>query len=270
MPDDPDRLFDVQNKVVVITGAGGGIGSALCRGFIERGAHVVAADICDPSRAPDGAVFSRTDISDRQAVAKLASFVSDEFGRLDVLINNAGIERGGRAEAHTVEDWDRVIAVNLTGSFACCQALGAMMIAKKRGKIVNIASACGMFGYPFVIAYNASKAGVWSMTQTLAVEWGIHNIQVNAIVPGFVRTPLNQATLDDPETLEINARIIPLGRISEPQDLVGPTIFLSAPASDYVSGALFVIDGGTVASGGVGTPLRDDGLRKASGAARTS
>ena len=257
-----DPMFDIDGKVAVITGACGGIGRALCEGFAARGAKVVGVDVAEPGDALEDVTFHRTDISDRDQVAALADLVENEFGRIDILVNNAGIERSGQAESYTGEDWDRVIAVNLSGTFSCCQVFGRMMIARRQGKIVNIASACGLFGYPFVIAYNASKAGVWSMTQTLAVEWGVHNIQVNAIIPGFVVTPLNQATLDDPEALELNRRIIPSGRLSQPEDLVGPIVFLSSPAADYVSGELLMVDAGTVASGGIGTELRDDGLRK--------
>ena len=260
-----DALFDISDKVVVITGAAGGIGSALCRGFAERGARVVGVDMSDSASLPQGAIFHRTDISDRSQVSELAKFVDGEFEQVDILINNAGIERSAKAEDYSAEDWDKVIAVNLSGTFACCQAFGRMMIARKQGKIINIASACGVFGYPFVVAYNASKAGIWSMTQTLAVEWGVHNVQVNAIIPGFVLTPLNQATLDDPETLELNRRIVPSGRLSVPEDLVGPIIFLASPAADYVSGELLIVDAGTVASGAIGTELRDDALSKGFG-----
>ena len=257
-----DPMFDISGKVVVITGALGGIGGPLCRGFVERGARVVGVDLADAGAAPDGVTYHQTDIAERRQVAELAAFIAEEFGQVDVLINNAGLERFGKAEDYDAEDWDRVIAVNLSGTFACCQAFGRMMIARKQGKIINIASACGVFGYPFVVAYNASKAGIWSLTQTLAVEWGLHNIQVNAVVPGFVVTPLNQSTLDDPERLELNLRIIPSGRLSEPNDLLGPIVFLASPAADYVSGELLVVDAGTVAGGGIGPPLRDDELRK--------
>lgn len=262
MAEGSDPLFGVSDRVVVITGAVGGIGSALCRGFAERGAKVVGADTQVVSKGLDGVTYVRTDISRREQVDELASLVLDRYGHVDVLINNAGIERSGRAEDYDTDDWNRVIAVNLSGTFACAQVFGRMMIARQQGKIINIASACGLFGYPFVVAYNASKAGVCSMTQTLAVEWGIHNIQVNAIIPGFVVTPLNQSTLDDPETLELNRRIIPSGSLSRPQDLVGPIVFLSSRAADYVSGEILVVDAGAIASGGIGTVLRDDGLRK--------
>jgi NAD(P)-dependent dehydrogenase (short-subunit alcohol dehydrogenase family) len=167
-----DPLFDVTDKVVVITGAEGGIGSALAGGFAARGAKVVGADLGSGETMPEGTWFQTTDIAERDQVARLADFVAKELGQVDVLINNAGIERFGAAEHYSPEDWNKVIQVNLTGTFACCQAFGRTMIQRKRGKIINVASACGLFGYPFVIAYNATKAGIWSMTQTLATEWG--------------------------------------------------------------------------------------------------
>jgi NAD(P)-dependent dehydrogenase (short-subunit alcohol dehydrogenase family) len=256
-----DPLFAVRDKVVVVTGACGGIGRALCRGFVGRGATVVAVDKV-AGRAPRGTEFHRVDIGDRSQVRAFGAKVARDHGRVDVLVNNAGTDSWGKAEDFTDEAWDRVIAVNLTGTFTMAQTFGRLMIERGRGKIVNVASACGMFGYPFVVSYNASKAGIWSMTQTLAVEWGIHGIQVNAVIPGFVVTPLNRSTLDDPETLEINRRIIPNGKLSRPEDLVGPILFLASKAADYVSGCLFVVDAGTVAGGGIGPVLRDDGLAK--------
>ncbi|MGH6952615.1 MAG: SDR family NAD(P)-dependent oxidoreductase, partial [Alphaproteobacteria bacterium] len=218
---------------------------------------------------PAGAHYCPLDLAEPGSVAALARVVEREFGAADVLINNAGINEHGRAEDLPLAEWQKTLAVNLTGTFLCCQEIGRPMIARKRGKIVNLGSRCGFVGIPFNAAYNASKAGIVSLTQSLAVEWAIHNIQVNAIVPGFVRTPMMAATLADPPALEVYARKIPLGRISEPEDLVGAAVFLSSAASDYVTGAALFVDGGSYASGGVGAEARDQGLaRMAKEAAR--
>jgi 2-deoxy-D-gluconate 3-dehydrogenase len=259
MAGSPAALFDVAGKVVVVTGAAGGIGGALCQAFRAAGARVVGADR-QPDRNAEDDILP-FDLGDRQSILDLARRVEAAYPRVDVLVNNAACGGGGPAETFSDAQWDRVIATNLTGSFACARAFGRGMISNRRGKIINIASACGIFGYPFGAAYNASKAGLWSVTQTLAVEWSRFNIQVNAVVPGFVETPMNVRSLGDPEEMAIHTGLIPAGRISQPEDLVGPVVFLASAASDYVTGAMLVADGGAVAAGGA-TALRDFYLRK--------
>jgi NAD(P)-dependent dehydrogenase (short-subunit alcohol dehydrogenase family) len=247
-------LFDIGGKLVVITGCAGGVGTALCAGFKELGARVVGADM--KAGKDEGRDILPFDLRDRRSIHALAAQVEKEYGPVDVLINNAAAGGGGPAEELTEGHWDEVIAANLTGTFACAQAFGRGMIERRRGKIINLASACGIFGYPFSAGYNASKAGIWSVTQTLAVEWSRFNIQINAIVPGFVETPMNEKALKDPVEMKIHTGLIPAGRISVPQDLVGPAAFLSSGASDYVNGAMLVVDGGAVTAGGA-TALRD-------------
>jgi NAD(P)-dependent dehydrogenase (short-subunit alcohol dehydrogenase family) len=259
---EPTRLFDIKGKVAIVTGAGGGIGGAIARAFLALGAEVVGADVKDPAQLPEGAVAQRTDLADRASVLALAAFVARRFGRADILINNAGITEHALAEEMPLEEWERTLRVNLTGTFQLSQAIGRLMIRERRGKIVNVASRCGYVGIPFNAAYNASKAGVTALTQTLAVEWAVHNIQVNAIVPGFVRTGMTEKDIADAGEREIFARKIPLGRISEPDDLVGAAVFLSSPASDYVTGASLFVDGGNYASGGIGAEARDNELAR--------
>jgi NAD(P)-dependent dehydrogenase (short-subunit alcohol dehydrogenase family) len=214
--------------------------------------------------------FKHLDLADPRSIESLADLVGERFGAVDVLINNAAIgSGGGSAEVVELERWERVLKVNLTGTFLCSQMLGREMIARRRGKIINLASPCGLFGYPFSIAYNASKAGVWSLTQSLAVEWARFNVQVNAIVPGFVNTPMNRRAIEDPEALTLHRSLIPAGRISEPADLVGPALFLASGASDYVTGALLVVDGGMLAGGAEGV-FMDLHLRRQSTAPRTA
>jgi 2-deoxy-D-gluconate 3-dehydrogenase len=247
-------LFDLTSKLIVITGATGGIGQELCAGFVNLGARVVGADT--KAAVGKGYEVLPFDLRDRGSIWSLAERVEDKFGAVDVLINNAAAGGGGPAEMLTEKEWDGIIAANLTGTFTCAQALGRAMIGRQRGKIVNLASACGVFGYPFSVAYNASKAGVWSVTQTLAVEWARFNVQVNAVVPGFVDTPMNTKALQDPAEMKIHSGLIPAGRISVPRDLLGPIAFLASAASDYVTGTMLVVDGGAVTAGG-STALRD-------------
>lgn len=257
MRDKSDALFDIDSKNVVITGAAGGIGRVLCRGLTERGARVIGTDIAEPVEVAELAAFHRLDLADGAAIQALAAEVERDHGPVEVLINAGARGGGGRAAEDTNLDvFAGVLQVNVTGAFACAQAFGRCMAERRRGKIINFASACGIIGYPFSIAYNASKASIWSITQTLAVEWARFNIQVNAIVPGFVNTPMNRVAMDDVEEMTVHHSLIPAGRISEPEDLVGPIVFLSAAASDYVTGALLVVDGGTLSAGGT-VPLRE-------------
>ena len=255
MAQDASGLFDVRDKVVVITGAGGGIGGVLTRSFLALGAQVVAAEIREDADIAEGAVYHQTDIADQDSVASLATFIADSFGAADVLINNAAIEECVRIEDMSVETWNSTISVNLTGSFLCAQALGRQMIARRRGKIINVASRCAYVGIPFAAAYDASKAGVVSLTKTFAIEWGNHNLQVNAIVPGYVDTPMGEGD----QMRDAYVRKVPLGRASKPEDLLGAVVFLSSAASDYVTGAILFVDGGSYASGGLGAELRDAG-----------
>jgi NAD(P)-dependent dehydrogenase (short-subunit alcohol dehydrogenase family) len=231
-------------------------------GFAEEGAHVIAVDVAEDVNIPQVATYARADVSDRLVVATLAESILANLGRVDVLANIAGIAEFGLSVELPAEEWDRTLAVNLTGAFICCQAFGRAMLRQRGGKIINIGSRCGFAGLPFHIAYNASKAGIVSLTQTLATEWGGHNVQVNAIVPGFVRTNMTKDAVADPAIRQLYEHKIPLGRISEPEDLVGPAIFLASSASDYVTGAVLVADGGNLASGGIGAEIRNEHFRK--------
>ena len=262
MPIDPKALFAVDGKVVVITGASGGIGTALVQGFGALGAKLFAVDIVGPGDLPSGAAFHHADLRDPEAVAGIARAAEARFGRVDVLINNAGLGEKHRAEEMPLEVWNNTLSTNLTGSFLLSQAIGRGMIARRSGKIVNVASRCAFMGMPFSAAYNASKAGIVAMTHTLAVEWGVHDIQVNAIVPGVVRTPMNAHREEDKDEAELFARTIPLGRISEPDDLLGAALFLSSPASAYVTGTVVFVDGGNYMADGIGTEYRDHGLKR--------
>jgi NAD(P)-dependent dehydrogenase (short-subunit alcohol dehydrogenase family) len=257
VPVEPRTLFSVAGKVAIITGGSGGIGTALVRGFAELGAMLLAVDIVEPKDLPSGVIFHHADIRDPDAIAGIATTAESRFGRVDVLINNAGLGEKYRAEDMPLPVWNNTLATNLTGSFLLSQAIGRGMIARRSGKIVNIASRCAFMGMPFSAAYNASKAGIVALTHTLAVEWAPHDIQVNAIVPGVVRTPMNAHRDDDPVEEQLFQRTIPLGRVSEPEDLLGAALFLSSSASAYITGAVLFVDGGNYMADGIGTLYRD-------------
>src|SRR3954471_294870 len=177
MPTDPLQLFAVRDKAAIITGAAGGIGTVLVAGFAALGARVLAVDIVDPKGLPAGVAFHRADLRDPVAVAGIADAAAGQLGAVDILVNNAGLGEKVRAEEMALEVWNNTLATNLTGSFLLSQAVGRGMIARRFGKIINIGSRCGFMGMPFSAAYNASKAGIAALTRTLAVEWGLYDIQ---------------------------------------------------------------------------------------------
>jgi len=262
MPIDPQNLFAIRDKAAIITGAAGGIGTVLVAGFAALGVRVLAVDIVDPKDPPTGVAFHRADLRDPVAVAGIAEAAAARLGAVDILINNAGLGEMVRAEEMALEVWNNTLATNLTGSFLLSQAVGRGMIAHRSGKIVNIGSRCGFMGMPFSAAYNASKAGIAALTRTLAVEWGLYDIQVNAIIPGVVRTQMNAHRDDDPEEERLFARTIPLGRVSEPDDILGAAVFLASPAANYITGATLFVDGGNYMADGIGTEYRDHGLKR--------
>src|SRR5208282_1022205 len=168
-----------------------------------------------------------------------------QFGRIDILVNNAGTSWGAPVEAMTLEQWNKVIETNLTGTFLFSQAVGKVMIAQRRGKIINIASVAGLRGSPpsfSAIGYSASKGGVIIFTKDLACKWGMHNIQVNAIAPGWFPTHMSEVVLE--RNKEAFLKRIPLRRFGSEHDLKGAAVFLASDASDYVTGHVLVVDGG--------------------------
>lgn len=245
--------FRLDDQVALVTGASAGLGAAIAVALAEAGAHVVAHG---NSREPGATVelINRTgrrslgirgDLSDKAVPQQLITQTLEEFGRLDILINNAGTIRRAPAADYTEEDWALVIEVNLSSVFRLSQLAGRHMLERgDGGKIVNIASLLSFQGGVTVPAYAASKGGVAQLTKALANEWAKHKINVNAIAPGYMRTD-NTAALQQDETR--NRQIlerIPAARWGEPEDLTGAAVFLSSPASDYLHGHVLVVDGG--------------------------
>ncbi len=246
------NLFKLSGKVGIVTGGSRGIGKTLALALADAGADVIVTDVLAHQGQEvvqeikkKNSLFIKVDLSQKIEIAKMVSETMKHFGRIDILINNAAINIFSPAEEFSLEDWNKVMSVNLTGVFLCAQAVGKVMIEQKRGKIINIASVGGMTGtYRKAIAYDSSKAGVINLTRSLAVEWGKYNINVNAIAPGMIETDLTRRRLEDKEFYDSFIKRVPLGKIGQPDYLVGPVLFLASEASDWMTGQTIVLDGG--------------------------
>jgi NAD(P)-dependent dehydrogenase (short-subunit alcohol dehydrogenase family) len=248
-------MFSLAGKTAVVTGAGQGLGEAMALALAGAGADVVLADlrpdtaegvaarIRDLGRA---ALVVQADVSKEEQVERLAAQAVQRFGKVDVLVNNAGISRRAPSAEMALADWQAVIDVNLTGVFLCCRAFAKGMLERRQGKIVNTASMSALIVNRDVpqLPYYASKAGVVMLTKALAAEWAPYHVNVNAIAPGYMRTPLNTGFLADPERAAQWTDTTPAGRIGEPSDLAGAVVYLASAASDFVTGHLLTIDGG--------------------------
>ncbi|PTQ56666.1 MAG: 3-oxoacyl-[acyl-carrier protein] reductase [Candidatus Carbobacillus altaicus] len=241
----------MRDHVAIITGGGSGIGWAAVKAFAERGARVVIADWnADEGRKAEDAVhalggearFVAVDVSQPESVAKLVETVLGAYGQIDILINNAGITRDAMLHKMSYEAWQRVIDVNLSGVFYCTQAVVRPMRKRGYGRIINTSSIVGRFGNVGQTNYAAAKAGVIGMTLTWAKELGPKGITVNAVAPGFIRTPMTAAM--PPDILQQMAEKVPVGRLGEPEDIARVYLFLADEASGYINGAVISVDGG--------------------------
>jgi NAD(P)-dependent dehydrogenase (short-subunit alcohol dehydrogenase family) len=249
--------FQLDGRVVLVVGGGGGLGSAMARGIATAGAAVAVAD-ADAARvtavadelAAAGAksLPVAADVTDPASVRAMAETVARELGPIDGLVNAAGITRRGAAAEFPLADWERILAVNLTGTFLCCQVVGQGMLERRRGRIVNIASIAGPIGLPGTIAYIASKGGVVGLTRGLAVEWAPYHVQVNAIAPSWFSTSLGRLVDLEPEYRDRVMRRVPMGRMGEPDELAGAAVFLLSDAASMITGHVLAVDGGTLAS----------------------
>jgi NAD(P)-dependent dehydrogenase (short-subunit alcohol dehydrogenase family) len=247
-------LFDLSGRVALITGGSVGLGRQMAEGLAEMGANLVLCarkkERCQQTAEELQKIGVRAlalgcDVKDPTSIRVVVEQAVNEFGRIDILINNAGTSWGALIEDMTLEQWNKVIETNLTGTFLFSQAVGKVMISQRRGKIINIASVAGMRGSPpsfSAIGYSTSKGGVIIFTKDLACKWGMYNIQVNAIAPGWFPTDMSAKVIQrNKESLLTN---IPLGRFGGPNDLKGAAIFLASDASDFVTGHTLVVDGG--------------------------
>jgi 2-deoxy-D-gluconate 3-dehydrogenase len=248
------NLFDLSGRVAVVTGGNGGIGLGMAEGLAKAGAAiVVAARNREKSEAAiarlaglgAAGAFIPLDVADPDSCREMVRRTVEQFGRLDILVNNAGMSIRKPPEAYTVAEWHSVLDTNLTGPLVCCQAVYPIMKARGGGKIINIGSMMSLFGAAYAAAYSASKGAIVQLTRSLATAWARDNIQVNAVLPGWIDTELTIAARRQVEGL--NERILrrtPAGRWGVPADMAGIAVFLAAPASDFVTGAAIPVDGG--------------------------
>lgn len=247
-----NAAFDLSGKLAIITGGGSGIGRGIARALAKAGADIALCgrrlSVCETACAEIrqtgvAAEAFRCDVSQPSEVEAMVAAVIERFGRIDILVNNAGI--AGAAQPFldiALEQWRQTIDINLTGMFLCAQAVGRHMVRERRGKIINVASVGSFLPLPCSADYSASKGGVMMLTRAMALELIRHNIQVNAVCPGYIATELKQDTIE--RVAEKAARKVPAGRIGRSEEVAGAVVFLASSASDYMVGSSVVIDGG--------------------------
>ncbi|HKW74972.1 MAG TPA: SDR family oxidoreductase [Terriglobales bacterium] len=249
------QLFDLTGRVALITGGSIGLGRQMAEGLAEMGAAVALCarkkERCEEAAHELSKLGVRTaalacDVKDAQSVQQAVDATLSEFGHIDILINNAGISWGAPVEQMSLADWNKVVETNLTGTFLCSQAVGKVMAQQSSGKIINVASVAGLRGAPpetvQAIGYHASKGGVIAFTRDLAWKFAPHNIQVNALAPGWFPTHMSTRLIEQKK--EELLKHIPLRRFGNEHDLKGAAVFLASAASDYVTGHVLVVDGG--------------------------
>ncbi|MBI1911706.1 MAG: glucose 1-dehydrogenase [Deltaproteobacteria bacterium] len=250
-------LFSLENKVALVVGGGSGLGQAIAEGLADAGANVIVSGrnkeklqetVGKIKGAGKKASEIEMDILDKKSVDEAIELALKKFGRIDILVNSAGIHLKKSTLEVTDKEWTDVIDTNLTGSFRVCRAVGKKMVEAKSGKIINIASLGSFAALTDAAAYSASKAGIMLLTKNLAVELAPHNIQVNAIAPGVFKTALNEKVLNGPR-LERIINNTPMKRLGKVEEISGTAIYLASKASDFVTGSIINVDGGFLAWG---------------------
>jgi NAD(P)-dependent dehydrogenase (short-subunit alcohol dehydrogenase family) len=248
-----DELFSVAGQNVLITGGSRGIGRAIAEGFATRGANVM---ICSRTQHSVDTALSEMlsaglvveglacDVSNEAEVVSAVAATIQKLGHIDTLINVAGVNRRKLAETVTADDYDFIMNTNLRGAFLMCREVGRHMIDRKSGTQINVESLNTWMPLKGVLPYAMSKFGMQGMTRGLALEWGPHGVRVNSLAPGFILTDLTQKLWSDPTMLKWNDANAPLGRLGEPQDLVGTAVFLASKASAFMTGQTLYVDGG--------------------------
>ena len=252
-------MFDLKERIAIVTGGNGGIGLGMARGLARAGAHVVVAArnaeksanaVREIERVGGQASAVSVDVADETSVTRLMDAVRTRHGRLDILINNAGINIRKPLHELALAEWRQVIDTNLTSAYLCCHAAYPLFKAGARGKIINIGSMMSIFGASFAPAYAASKGGIVQLTKATAVAWARDNIQVNAVLPGWIDTELTQNARKEVHGLHDSVlRRTPAGRWGTIDDMEGIAVFLASPASDFVTGTAIPVDGGYAIQG---------------------
>jgi NAD(P)-dependent dehydrogenase (short-subunit alcohol dehydrogenase family) len=251
------KLFDLSGRVAVVVGGSSGIGRTLALGLADAGADVVAtarrADLVDKVAGEIEARGRRTlrmtsDVADVASLESVQTQCTETFGRVDIMLCAAGITKRVPTLAMDEADWSRILETNITGTLRACRVFGRDMVARRSGRVINIASLTSFIGMFEVAAYTTSKSAVAGLTRALAVEWAQYNVTVNAIAPGVFRTDLNSALLDSPRGQELLLRT-PMHRFGKVEELVGAAVYLASDAATFVTGQLLAVDGGFLASG---------------------
>ncbi|MCB2002231.1 MAG: glucose 1-dehydrogenase [Rhodoferax sp.] len=249
--------FDLTGRLALITGSSAGIGFALARGLAQAGAAVVInarnadklAQAAQTLRAEGATVHALAfDVTDAAAVAKAVAAIEADIGPIDILVNNAGMQRRAPLEDFTQEHWHELMRTNVDSVFMVGQAVARHMIARGKGKIINICSVQSELGRPNIAPYTASKGAVKMLTKGMAIDWGQHGIQVNGLGPGYFKTELNDALVKNPEFSSWLIGRTPSRRWGDVEDLVGPAVFLASDASKFVNGHILYVDGGVTAT----------------------
>jgi NAD(P)-dependent dehydrogenase (short-subunit alcohol dehydrogenase family) len=250
--------LDLSSKTAVVIGATSGVGLTLARGLAKAGADVVptgrrghlvdqvAHEITEMGRT---SLSVCCDVTDRSSIEALCRKTYEEFGKIDILVNCAGITQRTASLDIEEHEWNRILETNLSGTLRACQVFGRMMVERQYGRIINVASLASEVAFFEVAAYSASKAAVASLTKSLAIEWARYGVCVNALLPGVFRTDLNSALLDGTGRGKESLLRTPMGRFGQLEELVGATVFLASDAASFVTGHLLVVDGGFLASG---------------------
>ena len=246
-------IFGLDGKVAIVTGGNGGIGFGIAQGLAAAGATIVIASrnqdktaqaITEIRALGVQAMGLPTDVQDEASVQAMVEATVSAFGRVDILVNNAGIVIAKAPQDYTLDEWDQVVNVNLTGIFLCSKEVYPHMVTAGGGKIINIGSMFSVFGSGGAASYAASKGGVVQLSKSLAVAWAKDNVQVNTILPGWIHTELIDHIKARPERYNAITARIPEGRWGEPDDLAGAAVFLASRASDYITGIALPVDGG--------------------------